>query len=128
MKVNVTPEMISEFGAALRPGQVIGQDKIMAKLSWKLHRFYATKREMQSRGMITEEIRQGAPTLYTFHNPPLEAKDRQRTPTKHRPNGAAKTLFATKVVRTFEVQAGNYTPEELRPLALAVLKALKETP
>lgn len=140
MDVKVTPEMISELGKGLRPGQSIGQDKLYAKLSdeWSMNRFYATKREMQRRGMITEQLRQGAPTLYTFHNPPLTGKDRQTPPTKNRPNGAAvdinsgtsskkgKVLYATKVTRTFEIQGGTYTAEELRNLATAVLKHLKE--
>ena len=81
MATSATPEDISAIGSLLRPKQTIAIDKLIAQAK-ELHlgrdKVYAIKREMMRRGMMTEHRRSKAPSLVTFHNPPLPESQRQR--------------------------------------------------
>ena len=71
-------QLADALGELLRPGQVIGFDKLLAKaadtnkdLFSSKDRVYAGVRELMARGFLTRQLRRTKPALLTFHNPPL---------------------------------------------------------
>lgn len=86
MATKYRTEDLDRIGFVLRPGQTIASDKLhdATNGAMSVWHFYAAKREMQRRGMLTEKLRRGCPSMLTFHNPPLPEDKRVLPVTKRK--------------------------------------------
>ena len=126
-----------EIMAKTKPTQTIGFKKLQVRFEGQLNQdqLYAGLRWLRHQGLAscTPRIGHKDGTLVQFYKEPIPKDERDKVPTKtfkgkkpYKRSAKSNGLFHEEAVVTFTVKGGTYTPQELRSLAVRVMRALGE--